>query len=61
MNDHVFDVSLEETLHKKRLIIAIIKSYASIRMNSIGKQYNEKISGERVRQVLNKLILFKHQ
>lgn len=61
LNNHVYDYAIDEVLHKKKLITAIIKCYGAIRINSIIKKINDDISGEKIRKTLNKLILFKHQ
>lgn len=61
LKDHCFDYAVLETSHKKILIHEIVKSYASIRINSLAKNINESISGVKIRKTFNKLILFKHQ
>lgn len=60
--DHfAFDIALEDVCHKQILITNVIKLYGNIRINSIVKKINEKISGEKLRKTLTRLIIFKHQ
>jgi len=60
---HMFDSSIDDN-HVYKLVKLITQKYIKIRMHHIihmAKQFNESFAGEKIRKVLNKLILFKHQ
>jgi len=57
---HMFDSSIDDN-HVYKLVKLIAQKYIKIRMHHMAKQFNESFAGEKIRKVLNKLILFKHQ
>ena len=57
---HLFDSS-PTCNHVILLIKCCIESYLKIRMHHIGKMFNEKVSGQKIRNKFCKLVLFKNQ
>ena len=60
LDDHMVETAVNDN-HIFGLIKLIAKSYCKVRFYHLGKEYSKKLTGERVRKKLNKLILFKHQ
>ena len=60
LDNHMMDTSVFEN-HVFGLIKIIAKCYCKVRLYHLGKEATDKISSEKVRKKLNKLVLFKHQ
>lgn len=61
LENHVFDTSVGEELHKKRLIEQVGLCFLKIRMHYIAKLHTERLTGNMIRKQFSKLILFHHQ
>lgn len=59
-NDHIHEAAVEDN-HAVYLTKSISKTYCKIRFKHLGSEFNEMPPGDRIRQVLSKLILFQHQ
>eukprot|EP00745_Piridium_sociabile_P017459 TRINITY_DN26262_c0_g3_i1.p2 TRINITY_DN26262_c0_g3~~TRINITY_DN26262_c0_g3_i1.p2 ORF type:complete len:156 (+),score=23.40 TRINITY_DN26262_c0_g3_i1:1040-1507(+) len=60
LDSHMLN-STPTTNHVVSLIKLCSESFIKIRLHHLGKQFTEKITGQKVRKQLSKLILFKHQ
>lgn len=61
LNDHLLDFETLGCNHVFDLTKQIIMQYLKIRLHSVNKKFNLSLTGQSVRQRLNKIILFKHQ
>lgn len=57
---HQFETAVDDN-HIHNLVKMAACSYCRIKLFHLGKQETEKITGEKVRKQMSKLILFKHQ
>lgn len=60
LTTHMLD-STPTTNHVVKLVKCCIECFLKIRLHHLAKQYTEEISGEKIRKLYSKLILFKHQ
>ncbi len=60
LGDHMFDSAVDDN-HVYQLVKLIVKSFCKIRLFHLGKEATQKISADKVRKRLSKLVLFKHQ
>ena len=60
LNLHMMEMALTDN-HVFQLVKTITKNYCKVRMYHLGRQYTDKVTGEKVRKKLTKLILFKNQ
>ena len=61
LNEHMLETSFSEENHIFALIKTITKCYCKIRMYHIGKEATVKLTGQKIRKKLSKLILFENQ
>ena len=61
LNEHMLETSFSEENHIFALIKTITKCYCKIRMYHIGKEASVKLTGQKIRKKLSKLILFENQ
>ena len=60
LNDHMLDTSITDN-HVYQLIKTVTRNYCKIRFYHLGKEFSRKLSGQKVRHKLTKLIHQKHQ
>ncbi len=56
----MFDSAVDDN-HVYQLVKLIVKSFSKIRLFHLGKEATQKVSADKVRKRLSKLVLFKHQ
>jgi hypothetical protein len=61
IDSHILDFEFFSKNHNFILIKQIIFSYTKIRLHYFNKQFNKNLKGKSVRQLLTKVLLFKHQ
>jgi len=60
LHTHMFDTAINEN-HIIMLTKEIVRCYCTIRLNHLAKNFTAESEGKKIRKVLNKLVLFKHQ
>lgn len=60
LDNHMFDTAHNDN-HVITLIKIICQSYCKIRFHHMAKEFTTRISGEKIRKKMNKLVLFKNQ
>ena len=61
LNEHMLESSFTEENHIFTLIKTIAKCYCKVRLYHLGKEEAAKLTGQKIRKKLSKLILFKNQ
>jgi hypothetical protein len=61
IDSHILDFEIFSKNHNFILVKQIIFSYTKIRLHYFNKQFNKNLKGKSVRQLLTKVLLFKHQ
>ena len=56
----MFDTPVDDN-HTLKLIKTISQCYCKVRFHHLAKSYTDKLSTNRVRKKLTKLVLFEHQ
>ena len=60
LNLHMMEMAVTDN-HVFQLIQNVTKNYCKVRLYNHGRSYTEKMTGEKVRKKLTKLIHFKNQ
>ena len=47
--------------HVYQLVKSVTKNYCKVRMYHLGREYSDKVTGEKVRTKLTRLVIFKNQ
>ena len=61
LNEHALETPIDEEYHIFQIVKIIAKCYCKIRFHHLAKMENETITGTKIRNILNKLVLFKNQ
>ena len=60
LNAHMMEMAVTDN-HVFQLVKSVTKNYCKVRMYHLGREYSDKVTGEKVRRRLTKLIHFKNQ
>ena len=61
LNEHSLETPVNEEYHIFKLIKVIAKCYTKVRFYHLGREETERLTKEKIRKKLTKLVLFKNQ